>query len=151
MADVQPRPSATRGRTSTRGGRGSQRNGPRQSHKQANGDQADASSQDFNTDLGELGDLKQQYSSQLSTLKELFPDWTDVDLLLGLQDCDGDLQRTIERISEGMLCSRQPLYVIVSSWNSNVHFGKEATNLYQEMCHSLQTSKRRQRTVPALK
>jgi hypothetical protein len=46
--------------------------------------------------------MKKQYSSQLPMLKELFgQDWTDVDLLFALQETDGDLESTIERISEG--------------------------------------------------
>ena len=34
-------------------------------------------------------------------LKELFPDWTDADLVLAIEEADGDLERTVERISEG--------------------------------------------------
>jgi hypothetical protein len=45
--------------------------------------------------------MKKQYSSQLPLLKELFSDWTEVDLLFALQETDGDLESTIERISEG--------------------------------------------------
>jgi len=54
-------------------------------------------------DQGELGQLKKQYMSQLDTLKELFPDWTDDDLVFALQETDGDLQSTIERITEGIV------------------------------------------------
>lgn len=50
--------------------------------------------------------LKSKYTSQLSTLKELFTDWTEEDLLFTLQDADGDLELAIDRISEGNL-SRQ--------------------------------------------
>jgi hypothetical protein len=46
--------------------------------------------------------MKKQYSSELPMLKELFSDWTDVDLLFALQETDGDLTSTIERISEGI-------------------------------------------------
>lgn len=45
--------------------------------------------------------LKAKYNSQLSTLKELFSDWTEEDLLFTLQDADGDLELAIDRISEG--------------------------------------------------
>ncbi|KAI9497842.1 hypothetical protein BDB00DRAFT_802119 [Zychaea mexicana] len=45
--------------------------------------------------------LKSKYASKLSTLKELFEDWSDEDLLFALQDADGDLELTIERISAG--------------------------------------------------
>lgn len=34
-------------------------------------------------------------------LKELFPDWTDADLVLALDESGGDLETTIEKISEG--------------------------------------------------
>ena len=45
--------------------------------------------------------MKKLYSSQLPMLKELFSDWTDVDLCFALQETDGDLESTVERISEG--------------------------------------------------
>lgn len=53
-------------------------------------------------DEGEMGELKKIYSSSLSTVKEMFPSWTDEDIVYALQETEGDLQATIERISEGM-------------------------------------------------
>jgi hypothetical protein len=99
MSEVQSRPA--RGRSTARGGGrgGHGSRGPR-SNKQTNGEHS-SSNIDTSADQGELGELKRQYSSQLSTLKELFPDWADVDLVLALQENDGDLQGTIEKISEG--------------------------------------------------
>lgn len=47
--------------------------------------------------------LKSKYNSQLSTLKELFTEWTEEDLLFTLQDADGDLELAIDRISEGSI------------------------------------------------
>ncbi|KAF2191063.1 hypothetical protein K469DRAFT_696808 [Zopfia rhizophila CBS 207.26] len=100
MSDVQTR-TAPRGRSSARGGRGGHGSrGPR-SNKQTNGDHLTSTSIDTSADQGELGELKRRYISQLTTLKELFPDWTDVDLVLAIEESDGDLQATIERISEG--------------------------------------------------
>ncbi|KAJ9649529.1 RNAPII degradation factor [Coniosporium apollinis] len=99
MSEVQTRPAASRGRSSARGGRGGYRGAPRTA-KQTNGDLKDTEV-DTSADQGELGELKKKYSSQLSVLKELFPAWTDVDLVLALQESDGDLQSTIERITEG--------------------------------------------------
>lgn len=58
-------------------------------------------------DEGEIGQLKRHYASQLSTVKEMFPDWTDEDIVFALQETDGDLQSTIERITEGKCCSHQ--------------------------------------------
>ncbi|KAF2016322.1 hypothetical protein BU24DRAFT_199183 [Aaosphaeria arxii CBS 175.79] len=97
MSDIQSRP--VRGRTTTRGGGrgGLGSRGPRSS-KQANGD---LSSVDTSANEGELGELKRRYQSQLSTLKEVFPDWTDADLVLAIEESDGDLSATIEKISEG--------------------------------------------------
>jgi hypothetical protein len=95
MSEVQSRPA--RGRSSARGGRGGySARGPRKT----NGDGA-SDSIDTSAEQGELAELKKRYSSQLTTLKELFPDWTDADLVLAVDDADGDLQTTIERISEG--------------------------------------------------
>jgi hypothetical protein len=95
MSEAPSRPA--RGRSSARGGRASYGSrGPRKT----NGDGA-SSNIDTSADQGELGELKKRYQSQLSTLKELFPDWTDADLVLAIEESDGDLQTTIEKISEG--------------------------------------------------
>ncbi|KAI9245850.1 hypothetical protein BDA99DRAFT_576765 [Phascolomyces articulosus] len=51
----------------------------------------------------DLKKLKSKYSSQLSTLKELFTDWTDDDLLFAIQEADGDLEVAVDRISEGLV------------------------------------------------
>lgn len=52
---------------------------------------------------GELGELKKMYASKLSTIKEMFPDWTDEDIVFALQETDGNLEGTIDRMSEGEL------------------------------------------------
>lgn len=101
MSEVDARPAPSRGRTATRGGRGGfGRGGPRGGHRPTNGtkDLAEPTIED----QGELGDMKKQYASQLSMLKDMFPDWTDVDLVFALQETDGDLSTTIDRITEGM-------------------------------------------------
>ncbi|EEP82548.1 predicted protein [Uncinocarpus reesii 1704] len=92
----------TRGRGSARGGRGGHnfrggRGGARVS-KSANQDTAGSPSFE---EEGELGQLKKKYSSQLPMIKELFPDWTDEDIVSALEDADGVLEIAIERISEG--------------------------------------------------
>lgn len=103
MSEVASRPA--RGRSAARGGRGSYGSrGPRKT----NGDASP--SIDTSADQGELGELKKRYQSQLSTLKELFPDWTDAELVLALEESDGDLQTTIEKISEGKQSSSKPMH-----------------------------------------
>ena len=52
-----------------------------------------------------MGDLKRLYAPKLGTVKEMFPNWTDEDIVTALQETDGDLEATIERISEGAYSS----------------------------------------------
>jgi hypothetical protein len=49
----------------------------------------------------DLKKLKSKYSAKLPTLKVLFSDWSDDDLLFVLEEANGDLDLTIDRISEG--------------------------------------------------
>ena len=101
MSDVRSRPSAPRGRGSGRGGRGGYSSRGRGSASQSNGDPPNEPS--LAEEEGEMGQLKQQYGSMLSTMKEMFPNWTDEDLVYALQETNGNLELTIDRISEGTL------------------------------------------------
>ncbi|CAG8170177.1 unnamed protein product, partial [Penicillium nalgiovense] len=97
MSDIQNRSSASRGRVSARGGRGGfSSRGGRGGNRSAN-DNSDISS----FEEGEIGQMKKKYSDTLPTLKEMFPDWKDEDLLFALEDSNGELLEAIERISEG--------------------------------------------------
>lgn len=126
MADVQSRPATRGGRGGGRAGRGgySSRGGGRStSTRHTNGD-ATALDSAENTvsldDQGELGKLKKQYLTETVTLKEMFPDWTDDDLVFALQETDGDLPTTIERISEGIYS--RPHYILTLSAGSVLTF-----------------------------
>ncbi|GAM90580.1 hypothetical protein ANO11243_086250 [Dothideomycetidae sp. 11243] len=102
MSEVDSRPTPSRGRSSVRGGRGGfGRGGPRGGHRQTNGGAAKEQAEPSLDDQGEIGELRKQYGSNLLMLKDMFPDWTDVDLVFALQETDGDLQTTIEKITEG--------------------------------------------------
>ena len=101
MAEVQSRPSRGRGSTRGRGGFSS-RGGGRTTSKGASNTATSTDFEELLDDQGELGQLKKQYKTQLATLKELFPDWTSDDLVFALQETDGDLETTVERITEGM-------------------------------------------------
>lgn len=95
---------APRGRGSARGGRGGHtfrggRGGARAAKSTAQENIASFE------DEGELGQLKKKYSGSLPMIKELFPDWTDEDLVFALEDADGDLETAIDRISEGSFVS----------------------------------------------
>jgi len=82
-----------------------------------NGEALEATPKVSLDEQGELGQLKKQYMSQLETLKEFFPDWTDNDLVFALQETDGDLQSTIERITEGIAAT---LYSCVISTTADL-------------------------------
>ena len=102
MSEVQSRSSA-RGRVSARGGRGgySSRGGRGGNSRAANTDNSDPAP----FDEGEIGQMKKKYSDALPTLKELFPDWKDEDLVFALEDSNGEIEEAIERITEGQyLC-----------------------------------------------
>ncbi|OAL74246.1 rnapii degradation factor def1 [Trichophyton violaceum] len=107
MSEVQSRPSASRGRGSARGGRGGHiSRGGRGGARSTAAAKPAAASQETAADTshedeGEIGQLKKKYAASLSTIKELFADWTDEDLVFALEDANGDLEVAIERITEG--------------------------------------------------
>lgn len=103
MSEVDARPPPTRGRSAYRGGRGGiGRGGPRGGRKPVNGTTAEALQlEESFDDQGELGEMKKQYSSQIVQLKDVFPDWTTDDLAFALQESDGDVTATVEKISLG--------------------------------------------------
>ena len=103
MSEVKPRSSAPRGRGSGRGPRGGYSSrGGRGGGRQTNGDKPDPVELTAPEDEGELGQLKKLHATKLTTMKEMFPDWTDEDLVFALQETDGNLEQTIERISDGI-------------------------------------------------
>lgn len=57
-------------------------------------------------DQGELGQLRFRYSEQLGILKDMFPDWTDEDMVYALQDANGNLESTVEHMTQGQSSSR---------------------------------------------
>lgn len=102
MSEVASRPSASRGRGSGRGGRGgfAGRGGRR-----ANGDKTDGhATQDATSafdDEGDFGELRRKYGDKTSVIREMFPDWSEVDVLFALQETDGDENEAVTRIAEG--------------------------------------------------
>ncbi|KAK7226115.1 hypothetical protein V2G26_014118 [Clonostachys chloroleuca] len=102
MSEVASRPSASRGRGSGRGGRGgfAGRGGRR-----TNGDKAEAhATQDLASafdDEGDIGELRRQYGDKTSVIREMFPDWSEVDVLFALQETNGDQNEAVTRIAEG--------------------------------------------------
>ncbi|RPA92977.1 hypothetical protein L873DRAFT_1793928 [Choiromyces venosus 120613-1] len=98
MSEVQTRPPAPRGRGSSRGGRGGfAARSARGSHTNGGSN----ASYDTFDDQDDIGQLKRQYASELSQLKEMFPTWTSQDLVTALNENDGDLPTTAAKISEG--------------------------------------------------
>ena len=52
-------------------------------------------------DQSEVGQLKKQYADKLQNMKEMFPSWTDEDLVSALKEADGDVGAAATGISEG--------------------------------------------------
>jgi hypothetical protein len=52
-------------------------------------------------DTEEVRMLRAKYANQLALLREMFPDWTDEDLLFALQEAGGEVELAVGRISEG--------------------------------------------------
>ncbi|KUJ07985.1 uncharacterized protein LY89DRAFT_742281 [Mollisia scopiformis] len=106
MSEVQSRPAAPRGRGSARGGgRGgfSSRGGRGGRGHATNGDKSDTALTSSIEDDSEVGQLKKKYGTKVSTIKEMFPDWTDEDVVFALQETDGDLETTVDRITDGTI------------------------------------------------
>ena len=108
MSEVQSRPATTRGRGGSARSRGgfSGRGRPRGGHA-TNGDKCDTTTAAPIENDGEVGQLKKQYGDRVSTIKEMFPHWTDEDIVFALQETDGDLMTTVDRITEGKTSSTQ--------------------------------------------
>ncbi|KAI8286731.1 Titin-like protein [Colletotrichum sp. SAR11_57] len=106
MSEVQTRTAASRGRGSGRGGRGGFASRGGRTQGRTNGDKFDHKDTDDATafeDQGELGELKKQYGSKTPLIKELFPDWSEQDILYALQETDGDENLAVTRIAEGTI------------------------------------------------
>lgn len=105
MSEVASRPAAARGRGVGRGGRGgfSSRGGARGSSRTTTNGDSKHESDSLPTleDEGEIGDLKKLYGAKTGLIKEMFPDWSDVDILFALRETDGDENLTVTRIAEG--------------------------------------------------
>ncbi|PLB40755.1 putative RNAPII degradation factor Def1 [Aspergillus candidus] len=136
MSEVQSRSSASRGRVSARGGRGgySSRGGRGGSSRSAKADNSDGTF--AFEDEGEFGEMKKKYSNTLPMLKELFPDWTDEDLVFALEEVDGDLEQAIDRITEGN----------VSQWGE---VKKKTTEKKQPKAKEVSTAPIETTTIPA--
>lgn len=104
MSEVQSRPAATRGRGSARGGRAAfgSRGGRGGRGHATNGDKPNTTSYASIEDDSEVGQLKKQFGSKVTVIQEMFPDWTDEDVVFALQETDGDLESTVDRITDGM-------------------------------------------------
>lgn len=101
MSEVQSRPSAPRGRGSARGGRaGFGNRGGRGGRTISSNSPEHASAPAIEEDA-EISQLKKQYGSKVTMIKEMFPSFGDEDAVFALQECDGDLEAAVEKITDG--------------------------------------------------
>lgn len=126
MSEVASRPTASRGRGSGRGarggfaGRGARRiNGDKSDHKPA-----DDGMGAFD-DEGDFAELRKQYGDKTSVIREMFPDWSEADVLFALQETNGDQNEAVARIAEGTTASPPSptlpalrLLALASRWTS---------------------------------
>ncbi|OAA36545.1 UBA-like protein [Beauveria brongniartii RCEF 3172] len=102
MSEVTSRSSASRGRGSGRGGRGgfAGRGGrrPNGADKPEHSDSPAA----FDDDA-DLGELRKLYGDKTSVIREMFPDWSEADVLFALQETNGDQSEAVTRIAEGTI------------------------------------------------
>ncbi|RBQ82971.1 hypothetical protein VDGD_03549 [Verticillium dahliae] len=108
MSDVQTRPAASRGRGSGRGGRGGfASRGGRNGGRTNGADKTDSKSEVDNPsafdDEGAVGELKKLYGAKTPLIQEMFPEWSEVDILFALQETDGDETEAVTRIAEGTI------------------------------------------------
>ncbi|KAK6079757.1 rnapii degradation factor def1 [Seiridium cupressi] len=105
MSEVQARSQpASRGRGGGRGGRGGfapRSEGRTGNTRRANGDKSAAS--DSLDEDGDIGQLRQQHGDKLDTIKNIFPDWSDADILYALQENEGDVEVVATKISDGTI------------------------------------------------
>jgi hypothetical protein len=136
MSETTTRSAASRGRGSGRGGRGGFAG--RGGRSRPNGDKADKSADDnlgaFD-DEGDLGELRKQYGDKTSVIREMFPDWSEADVLFALQETNGDQTEAVTRIAEGMFI---PLLYIprkyrTSSLASGCSFGHVCLDMWAPM------------------
>ncbi|KAI1813198.1 hypothetical protein GGS20DRAFT_554496 [Poronia punctata] len=103
MTEVQARQNPTaRGRGGGRGGRGGF-GGRNTTARRANGDKNAAVESSSSDDDSDIAQLRKQYGDSLGLIKELFPDWSDADILYALKETDGDVELTATRIAEGTI------------------------------------------------
>ncbi|KAK6349124.1 RNAPII degradation factor [Orbilia blumenaviensis] len=100
MSDISAQRAPTRGRGLSRGGRGGGAigRGGRNGLTRSNGDHYDEVPLE---EQGELGKLKAKYASELILLREMFPAWSEDDLIGPLEEASGDTHVAANRISEG--------------------------------------------------
>lgn len=103
MSEVASRPSASRGRGSGRGGRGGFAG--RGGRARTNGDKSDHKDENLGAfeDEGEFAELRKQYGNKTSVIREMFPDWSEADVLFALQETNGDENEAVARIAEGTI------------------------------------------------
>ena len=105
--------SVPRGRGRGRGRGGAGRGGGAAAANISNGSHKGPAFEDAAEDE-DLKALRSSYSDQLPILSELFPDWTDADLLSTLKDANGDMELAITRITEGTLAHKCSICALIT-------------------------------------
>ncbi|KAI2621161.1 hypothetical protein GGR54DRAFT_91035 [Hypoxylon sp. NC1633] len=94
--------SRGRGGGGGRGGRGGFGNRG-STTRRTNGDKPSAVDATVPEDDGDVSQLRKQYGHELDMVKELFPSWSDADILYALKETDGEAEVAAARIAEGSI------------------------------------------------
>jgi hypothetical protein len=110
MSEVQStRNTGSRGRGGFRGGRGGFRGGRTTSRTKRDEHEQENIPPSASDESGEMTELKRHFGDKIPFLQEVYPDWTDEDCVFALQETDGDIELTVDRISTGTLgCTPSP-------------------------------------------
>lgn len=101
MSEIASR-GAPRSRGSFRGGRGGHSSRGGRGGRPTTVDKT-TSAEPVVEDQGEIGQLKSKYASSIKLVQEMFPDWTDEDIIFAIEENGGDLEQTMNRMLEGNL------------------------------------------------
>ncbi|UKZ79645.1 hypothetical protein TrVFT333_007405 [Trichoderma virens FT-333] len=75
--------------------------------RRANGDKTDHKTADDNLgtfeDEGEFAELRKQYGDKTSVIREMFPDWSEADVLYALKETNGDETEAVTRMADGTI------------------------------------------------
>lgn len=104
---------ATRGRGANRARGGFRGRGSSRAHFAKGSSSQSVSTPGFEDDTeedSEVTEMRKKYGDSVKMLQEIYPDWTQVDLLYTLREASGDIETAVTRISDGKWAPSRPVW-----------------------------------------